>query len=102
LQVCAVFISRTSIAALEYVIGKARLKAAKLELVGLLGLCFYDNENQTFEVHRLTREWLVKHIIDAENLKQWAFFAGEYFREQTTVNDIELAKGLGRFCYNFF
>jgi tetratricopeptide (TPR) repeat protein len=92
LQVCAVFISRTPIAALEYVIEKAELKTAKLELGGLLGLCFYDNENQTLEVHRLTREWMLKNIIDAENLKQWAFLAGEYFEDQPTWADDELAK----------
>ncbi len=92
LQVCAVFISRTPIAALEYVIEKIGLKTAKLELGGLLGLCFYDNENQTFEVHSLTREWMVKNIISKEKLKEWAFLAGEYFKEQPIWSDDELAK----------
>jgi tetratricopeptide (TPR) repeat protein len=93
LQVSAVFISRTPISALEYVIEKAKLKTAKLEVGGLLGLCFYDNENHTFEVHRLTREWMVKNIISNETIKQWAFLVGEYFENQPTWGDYELAKG---------
>ncbi|MDH4462365.1 MAG: tetratricopeptide repeat protein [Flectobacillus sp.] len=92
LQVCAMFISRTPITALEYVIEKAELKTTNLELGGLLGLCLYDDENQTFEVHRLTCEWVLKNIIADENLKQWAFLAGEYFKEQPTWRDGELAK----------
>jgi tetratricopeptide (TPR) repeat protein len=94
LQVCAVFISRTPIAALEYVIEKATLKTTKLEAGGLLGLCFYDYENQTFEVHRLTREWMIRNIIDGEDLKKWAFLAGEYFskRDEVSVSEGELAK----------
>ncbi len=92
LQVCAVFISRTPIAALEYLIEKEELKTVKLELGGLLGLCFYDNENQTFEVHRLTREWMIKNIIADENLKQWAFLVGEYFKDKLNWGDDELAK----------
>jgi ABC-type dipeptide/oligopeptide/nickel transport system ATPase subunit len=92
LQVCAVFISRTPMAALEYVIEKAELKTATLEVGGLLGLCFYDEENQTFEVHRLTREWMIKSIIVDGKLKQWAFFSGEHFENQPTWGDDELAK----------
>jgi tetratricopeptide (TPR) repeat protein len=94
LQVCAVFISRTPIAALEYVIEKARLKAVKLELVELLELCFYDNENQIFEVHRLTRKWMIKTIIATEKLKEWAFWAGEYFfnKDKVLIEEGELAK----------
>jgi tetratricopeptide (TPR) repeat protein/ABC-type dipeptide/oligopeptide/nickel transport system ATPase subunit len=92
LQVCAVFISRTPMAALEYVIEKARLKTAKLEVGELLGLCLYDNENQTFEVHRLTREWMIKNVISDIKLKEWAFLAGIFFRENNTISYSELAK----------
>jgi tetratricopeptide (TPR) repeat protein len=93
LQVCAVFISRTPIEALGYVIEKAELKTAQLELGGLLGLCFYDNVNQTFEVHRLTREWMIRNVISGEKLKEWAFCAGEYFKEYFSLENYELAKG---------
>ena len=92
LQVCAVFISRTPIVALGYVIEKARLKTVKLEMEGLLGLCFYDVENQSFEVHRLNREWMVKNVISTESVKKWAFLAGEYFEKNFVVYEDELAK----------
>jgi hypothetical protein len=94
LQVCAVFISRTPIAALEYVIEKAELNTAKLEVGVLLGLCFYDFKNQVFEVQSLTREWMIKNVIDVEDLKKWAFGAGEYFskKKQVFAEEGELAR----------
>jgi tetratricopeptide (TPR) repeat protein len=85
LQICAVFISRTPIEALNYVLGKIKIQTVKLEIGGLLGLYFYDVENQAFEVHRLTREWVMKRVINIEDLKEWAFLAGEYFIKENIL-----------------
>lgn len=94
LQVCAVFISRTPIEALNYVIEKAEIKVGKIELERLLGLCYYDSENQNFEVHRLTREWMIENIIANKKLKEWAFLTGEYLVKENMVliQDAELAR----------
>jgi tetratricopeptide (TPR) repeat protein len=111
LQVCAVFISRTPIRILSPEGGvkefstiweRATNTPSRTALtpplgaggLDLLGLCFYDNENQTIEVHRLTREWMIRNIIADENLKQWAFLAGKYFskRDEVSVSEGELAK----------
>ena len=97
LQVCAVFISRTPIALLTPDVGVEAFSfvwdnSSLIETGGLLGLCLYDAENQTFEVHRLTREWIVRNVIDIKDLKMWAFWTGEYFEKNTSLKNHELAR----------
>ena len=113
-QMVSVFIARTPLAALEYVysqepkeenkgwfkslFNKPKIEVAEVNLSEILqslhdwSLCFYDERNQSFEVHRLTREWMRENVIPLVKVKEWVFLAGNYFKEQTIWDDYELAR----------
>ena len=80
LQIASVCSTRTPLEALAAM--SAQEADALLPLLEALhewSLCFWDAANRQFEVHRLTREWMLQNILAAEDLKQWAFAAGSYF-----------------------
>jgi tetratricopeptide (TPR) repeat protein len=91
-QVAAVFIARTPLAALAAVSGEdeADLRPV-LQSLQDWSLCFLEKED-SFEVHRLTREWMAREVTPTEKVKGWALGAGEYFKAQPTWNDEILAK----------
>jgi len=91
-QLVSVFISRTPPAALAAVSGQP--EAALMPVLQALqdwSLCFLEKDGR-FEVHRLTREWMGRHVVPDEKRKVWALKAGEYFENQFTVGDDLLAK----------
>jgi len=91
-QIVSVFIARTPLAALAAVSGA--YEADVLPVLKALqdwSLCFLEKDGR-FEVHRLTREWMREHVISAEQMKEWALKAGEYFKTQSTWDDEILAK----------
>ncbi len=91
-QVASVFITRTSLAALE-----AFNEENESDILPILkslqewSLCFLESDGH-FEVHRLTREWMRRNVIPTEKVKEWALKAGEFFEEQPTWGDEVLAK----------
>jgi len=91
-QNVSVFISRSPLAALAAV-----SKEVDVDLLPILqalqdwSLCFLEKDGR-FEVHRLTREWMVKQVIDPVKLKEGVLQAGEYFEAQSTLDDLILAK----------
>ncbi|MFM9952022.1 MAG: tetratricopeptide repeat protein [Saprospiraceae bacterium] len=93
LQMASVCFTRTPIAALAAISGQE--EATLLPLLESLhewSLCFWDAPNRQFEVHRLTREWMRKNVVSGEEVKKWAFAAGSYFKENTSLDNYELAK----------
>lgn len=78
-QIGAVFITRTPLAALAAV--SAEEEEDLLPVLQALqdwSLCFLEKDGR-FEVHRLTRDWMIKNIISYDKIKEWAFKTGEYF-----------------------
>lgn len=56
-------------------------------------LCFYDEAEQTIEVHTLTRAWMrQQQHPKPEQLKALAYRAGVYFGEQPMISNAILAK----------
>jgi len=95
LQMASVCSTRTPLEALAAM--SAQETDALLPLLEALhewSLCFWDAANRQFEVHRLTREWMLQNILAAEDLKQWAFAAGSFFsgKEGMNVDEGELAR----------
>lgn len=55
-------------------------------------LLFFDNKKQTFDVHRLTREWMQRNVTSAVKTKEWVLQAGNYFRENnSSYEELELS-----------
>ncbi len=91
-QMVAVFIARTPLAALAAVSGEKEADLwPVLKALQDWSLCFLEKDGR-FEVHRLTREWMRENVISAVKIKEWAYKAGEYFEEQPTWDDDELAR----------
>lgn len=91
-QIVSVFIARTPLAALAAVSGED--EADLLPILQSLQdwfLCFLEKDGR-FEVHRLTREWMKENVISSVKIKEWAFELGNYFNEQSSLGDDELAK----------
>ncbi|MBK9488262.1 MAG: hypothetical protein IPO07_05305 [Haliscomenobacter sp.] len=57
-------------------------------------LCFWDGEGKVFEVHKLTREWMLKEAIVEDDVKNWAFAAGSFFREQPDLGRGRVGEGV--------
>ncbi len=89
LQMASVFITRTPLTALEYL--NPPMSTAMLANLSDWSLCFWD-DNQHFEIHRLTREWMIQHKIAPQQRKEWALNAAKYFESQFSWNNLELAK----------
>ena len=93
LQMAAVCFTRTPLGVLVAISGEEEgVLMPLLQSLHEWSLCFWDGEGKVFEVHRLTREWLLKNMVDEGEVKKWAFVVGEYFRGQPTWGDEELAK----------
>jgi tetratricopeptide (TPR) repeat protein len=93
LQMAAVCITRTPVAALAAISGQTENDLqTQLQRLHEWSLCFFNTENQTFEVHRLTREWMGKNVTPSVKVKEWAFKVGEYFKAQPTLDNDILAK----------
>ncbi|MCB0611341.1 MAG: CHAT domain-containing protein, partial [Lewinella sp.] len=91
-QMAATFITRTPVAALAAVSGEAETDLVPaLQALHDWSLCFLEQDGR-FEVHRLTREWVLQNKIPPEKMKEWAFKAGAFFQGQPTWNDEILAK----------
>ncbi|AEE48603.1 tetratricopeptide repeat protein [Haliscomenobacter hydrossis] len=93
LQMAAVCITRTPLGALVAISGEDEtVLIPLLQSLHEWSLCFWDGEGKVFEVHRLTREWMVREVIAGEDVKKWAFAAGEFFRNNVSSNeDAELS-----------
>jgi tetratricopeptide (TPR) repeat protein/thymidylate kinase len=89
LQMASVFITRTPLAALEHL--NPPTGTATLATLSDWSLCFLD-DNEHFEIHRLTREWVTQQKIPHDQCKAWALKAGDYFKDQPTFGDLNLAK----------
>ncbi len=91
-QMVSVFIARTPLAALAAVSGEQEVDLLLvLQALQDWSLCFLEKEGR-FEVHRLTREWMGQNRLDQANTKAWALKAGEYFENQPTWDDDDLAR----------
>ncbi len=93
LQMAAVCFTRTPVGALAAMSAQdALILAHILESLHEWSLCFWDAPNQAFEVHRLTREWMTKNVIEPEAFEKWALAAGVFFKENASLDNHELAK----------
>ena len=55
-------------------------------------LLFFDEKRETFDVHRLTREWMSQNVTPSVKIKEWAFAAGKYFEQNSkSYEDVELS-----------
>ena len=91
-QIVAVIITRTPLAALAAV--SSETEADLLPVLQALqdwSLCFLEKDGR-FEVHRLTRGWMMLEIIPKTQAREWALKAGEFFQTQLTYGDKILAR----------
>ncbi|TAK49527.1 MAG: tetratricopeptide repeat protein [Saprospiraceae bacterium] len=104
-KVASIFIARTEPAALVAVLNVPAASAADAapdlptsaaEAAGTLqslhewSVCFLE-EGGEFEVHRLTREWVLKNKVAREERMAWALKAGEFYENQKDVETYNLA-----------
>ena len=76
----AVFITATPVGAIAHVLEKeAAAIIPVLQGIEDWSLLFFEEKKQTFDVHRLTREWMAQNITPSVKVKEWALKAGEYF-----------------------
>ncbi len=81
-QIVAVFITRTPLAALAAVSGEAEADLFPvLQALQDWSLCFLEKDGR-FEVHRLTREWMVQKVIDPAKSKGMGFVGWGIFKAQ--------------------
>lgn len=91
----SVFFNRSPLMALSTVLNKAVEKLIPI-IVSLRdwSLCFWDENEQTFEVHALTRAWMRKQQQPGQDrFKVLSHQTGVFFRKQPTTGDLFLAKG---------
>ncbi|GAB4044142.1 tetratricopeptide repeat protein [Spirosoma litoris] len=94
LMAAGILFSRSPLAALEAILDQP--VDSFLSIVEALrdsSLCFYDEAEQTVEVHALTRAWLQQQgYPEPERRRELSARAGQYFEKQATYNDYWLAK----------
>jgi tetratricopeptide (TPR) repeat protein len=93
----SICITRTPIKALESISEESE---AALEVILKKlhdwSLCAYDSDNQSFEIHRLTREWMQQQVLNKEDIKVWAYQIADFYKNNpTSYESIEL-------CINYF
>ncbi|MVM40969.1 tetratricopeptide repeat protein [Spirosoma sp. HMF3257] len=90
----SIFFTRTPLAALSAVVDKPADELTPI-LAALRdwSLCFWDAQEQLFDVHALTRTWLRNQQQPTlDQFKTFSQRAGKFFKEQPTWDDELLAK----------
>ncbi len=87
-QLASVFIFRSPLTALAALSGQDLSQLIPvLRSLQAWSLCFLDEDQQEFEVHQLTRQWIASNYINMEEWLAWSKKAGDFFKERPLWQD---------------